>query len=236
MRFNRRSPCLVLTALVLLLLPAAAMAQVSVYAEGAYNNTLLHVYIYADIQGSPLCSFGVALNYNPSTLTMATATTNANVWYFGDPPPDNLACPNCVTSTSGSIVFVGGKLATASPSAGVGPLNRVLLAKATFNRTGDTSFGLTLGLGKTAPTSPNFDNFVTTSGTPVDSGVSFAVPIIARAGDADRNGVINSLDGGAIRNIFFSGGSYSVFADCDLNGVINSLDGGCVRNIFFGVP
>lgn len=222
-----------LMVLVLAAVPGTALAQVNVYAEGAYTTTELHVYIYADITGSPLCSFGVSLNYDPNKLTIPPnkpPIKNEAVWYFGAPPPNQVPYMSPDFTTSGKIIYIGGKLATTSPAEGVGPLNRVLLGKAIFSRNGDTNFGITLGLGKTTP---NFNNFVTTTGTPTDSVVSFAIPIIVKAGDADKNGSINALDSGIIRNIFFSSGAYSVFADCNLDGGINALDAGCVRDKFF---
>lgn len=217
-------------------MPAVASAQVSVYAEGAYTAADLAVYIYADITGSPLCSFGVSLNYNSSNLTVNTDPNKTNfnrtVWYFGSPFPNNIACPNCVTDTGTKIVFIGGKLDT-NPGATQGVIGpRMLLAKATFSRkpNTDTNFGISLSLGKDHPP---FDNFVTTTGTPVDLGATFAVPVIAKAGDANKDGNINALDAGLIRNIFFGGGAYAVFADCNLDGSINALDAGCVRDKFF---
>ena len=231
MKFKRRSPCLFLAALVLLMLPTAALAQVSVYAEGAYTAADLAVYIYADIAaGNPLCSYGVKLSYDTGRLTVATATKNEEVWYFGTTAVKQPYMNPDFTSEPGKIIFIGGKLDTSSstsPDDGVIG-TRVLLGKATFNRVGgDTAFGITLGLGKTG----DFDNFVTSvaPATVLDGSVAFGSSTIRERGDANGDGSINSTDYVAIRNLL-SSPSPPVYADCNGDGSVNSTDYVCVRN------
>jgi len=238
MRLKQKSHCFILAALLFCALPAVALAEVSVYAEGAYTATDLVVYIYADITGDPLCSYGVKLGYNGEKVTVDTANTEINeaVWYFGSPPPANTACPNCVvTSTDGEIVFIGPKLDTSDPTEGVIG-TRILLAIAAFDRVlgQNTEFEITLGLGKTNPSPPpTFDNFVTVPpATVLDGSVAFGSVTIHERGDANGDSQISSSDFTAIRSLFFQG-KYVVYADCDGNGSISSSDFTCVRNKFF---
>ena len=230
MRFKRISPCLVIAALVLLLLPAAAIAQVSVFAEGAFTATDLTVYIYADITGSPLCSFGVALNYDSAKLTVNNdplkTNINQDIWYFGSSPPGT-ACPNCVSQTSGKIVFIGGKLDTDNPTEGVIG-TRKLLAKATFNRVfgQDTAFGISLALGKTHPP---FDNFVTSvTPTVLDSPGIFTTVKIFERGDANGSGSITVRDIATVKELI-GAENFPVYADCNDSGSITVRDIACIK-------
>jgi hypothetical protein len=234
MKFKRRSPCLFLAALVLLMLPTATLAQVSVYAEGAYTATDLAVYIYADIAaGNPLCSYGVKLSYDTGRLTVATATKNEEVWYFGTTAVKQPYMNPDFTSESGKIIFIGGKLDTSSPTSPRDGVigTRVLLGKATFNRVGgDTAFGITLGLGKTHPP---FDNFVTSvaPATVLDGSItSFAVTIHER-GDADGNGVININDVRTLRQLIGDPNA-GPWVDCDGDGAVTINDVRCLRQKF----
>jgi hypothetical protein len=232
MRFKRRSPCFTLAALVILLLPSAALAaDVDVVAEGAYTATTLDVYLYATINADNLCSYGVKLSYDTSKLTIGTATKNDAVWYFGT-TADKKAYMGPDTSTAGQVIFIGGKLDTGSPSAGVTG-TRVLLGKVTFTRTtsgvglgtaAETYFGITAALGKPSP----YDNFVTTGGVNKDSLVSFTAKVRER-GDANADGLINSTDYVAIRNLIGTSNP-PPYADCNGDGSVNSTDYVCVRN------
>jgi len=230
MRFKMRSPCLLLAVLLLLALPAVALAQVSVYAEGAYTATDLVVMIYADITGNPLCSFGVTLGYPTSKLTVASATKNETEWYFGTTGAKQ-PYMNPDTSTPGQIIFIGGKLDTGAPTAGVSG-TRKLLGTATFNRVGgqDPPFAITLGLGKTHPP---YDNFVT-SVTPtavLDGSVAFGTPAIWRRGDTNADGVVDVQDISAVRYYMINGGTPNPWKDCNGDGVIDVQDISCIRYI-----
>jgi len=226
MRFKRKSSLIILAVLLLWALPAVALAQVSVYAEGAYTGTDLVVNIYADITGNPLCSYGVTLSYDADRITVATATKNEDVWYFGTTSAKQ-PYMNPDTSTSEQIIFIGGKLDTDDPTEGVIG-SRVLLGTATFNRKAgqDTVFGIGLSIGKTHPP---FDNFVTTSKVVLDGSVTYGSAAIFERGDANGDGSINSTDYVAIRNLLTST-SPPVYADCNGDGLVNSTDYVCVRN------
>ena len=54
---------------VLFLLPAAHAADVDVYGEAAWTDSDVVVYLYADANAGPLCSFGVKITY-PADLTL----------------------------------------------------------------------------------------------------------------------------------------------------------------------
>ncbi len=241
MRFKLRSPCLILAALVLLFLPAAAMAQVAVYAEGAYTATDLVVYIFADITGSPLCSYGVTLSYQVSKVTSSSATKNEDVWYFGTASVKEDYMEPLVNETinaehpMATITFIGGKLDTGSPTAGVIG-SRVLLGKAVFARVAgqDTAFGITLDLGKPHP---DFDNFVTT-GTAVYDGtaaLAFGPIKINARGDANADGNVTPADMIAVRNAYYGGTvpANSIAADCNADGNITPADMICIRNKYY---
>jgi hypothetical protein len=233
MRFNRRSHCFILAALVFLMLPAAALAaDVDVVAEGAYTATTLDVYLYATINTDNLCSYGVKLSYDASKLNVPTATKNDAVWYFGT-TADKKAYMDPDTATAGQVIFIGGKLDTGTPSAGVTG-SRVLLGKASFTRkessmglgtTAQDYFGIVAALGKASP----YDNFVTTAGVVKDASlVSFTAKVRER-GDANGDGSINSTDYVAIRNLIGTTNP-PPYADCNGDGSVNSTDYVCVRN------
>lgn len=234
MKFNRRPPFLAIAALVLWMLPAAALAaDVEVFAEGAYTATNLDVYIYANINTGNLCSYGVKLSYDPRKLSAPlTAAKNANIWYFGTKTAKQ-PYMNPDTSTPGQIIFIGGKMDTGNPQAGVTG-SRVLLGRATFTRTesklklGITAqdyFGVTLSLGKTG----NFNNFVTTAGVVKDNGgVAFSA-VVRERGDANANGVIDTGDIFVVKTNMQSG-QYSVTADCNDNGLMDTGDMFCIKN------
>jgi hypothetical protein len=233
MRIKWRSPCFILAALVLLLLPAVAVAaDVDVVAEGAYNASYLDVYIYATINADNLCSYGVKLSYDQTKLNTPTPTKNDAVWYFGT-TADKKAYMNPDTTTAGQIIFIGGKLDTGAPTAGVTG-TRVLLGSVRFVRaegslglgaTAESYFGITAALGKASP----YDNFVTTAGVVKDgAGVSFTAKVRER-GDANGDGSINSTDYVAIRNLIGTTNP-PPYADCNADGSVNSSDYVCVRN------
>jgi hypothetical protein len=233
MRLKPKSIYLILAVLLLWALPSAALAaDIDVVAEGAYNGSYLDVYLYATINNGDLCSYGVKLNYNSTLLNTPTAVKNDAVWYFGT-PADKKPYMNPDTSTAGQIIFIGGKLGTSDPDAGVTG-TRVLLGSVRFVRTestlgkgtnGESYFGISAALGRSAP----YNNFVTTGGAVKDgAGVSFFVKVRER-GDANGDGSINSTDYVAIRNLL-SSPSPPPYADCTADGLVNSNDYVCVRN------
>jgi hypothetical protein len=222
---------------------AAAEGDVYVYAEGAYTTDDLTVYIYADIN-VVLCSYGVALNYATSKLISddedpngPVAVVNEEVWYMGTEgatipymPPE--------TSTAGKVVFIGAKLDTDTPTAGVTG-DRVLLGKVTFSRTEgtdpgatpETYFGITLALGRPDlnPPTVTFDNFVCTDGTiEDDDGVSFTALTVRERGDANADGVITNMDMFAVKDMLSA--SYVPYADCNDDKVITNMDMFCIKD------
>jgi hypothetical protein len=233
MRIKWRSPCIILAALVLMLLPTAALAaDVDVIVEGAYNATALDVYLYATINADNLCSYGVKITYDKTKLNTPTATKNVSVWYFGSASPGNTYMDPAVDTTAGTITFIGGKLDTGTPTAGVTG-TRVLLGKVSFTRpessvglgtSAESYFGITAALGKASP----YDNFVTTGGVKKDSLTGFSVKVRER-GDANGDGLINSTDYVAIRNLI-GATNPPPYSDCNGDGSVNSSDYVCVRN------
>lgn len=221
----------------------AIAADVDVYAEGAYTNTDLVVYLYADINGSNLVSNGVKVTYNTAELTSPIAEKNVAVWFMGDGVTNYpYAAPD--VSTPGEVIIIGGKLNTNAPTEGVPavgePSTRVLLGKVTFARVNSTlpvadpaaTFQVGLGLGKTG----NYVNFATNDNPSValdneTDGVAFTGVTVRQRGDANGNGVINTQDMGAIRFFMTNGGNQYPWMDCNGNGTINTQDMGCIRFI-----
>ena len=211
-----------------------AAAGVTVYAEGAYTDSDLVVYIYADIDDAAVCSAGVKLAYNSSVLTMTHAEKNEAVWFFGN-GSTNYPYMNPKDVGDG-VIFICGKLDSNNPTAGVSG-NRVLLGKVTFNIKGapintpvanpESYFGISLGLGRGG----DFANFVTVTGTEIDDSVDFVSKgiIVRERGDANADGLITNSDFIAIRNLM-NDNIYKVYADCNNDNVVTNSDFICVRN------
>ena len=174
--------------LVCALAPAIAFGQVTVFAEGAYTETDLAVYIYANTNGTELRSAGVKLIYEPSALTVTSAEKNEAVWYLGS---ETYMDPE--TATAGEVVIILGKLDTEATSVGVSG-DRVLLGKVRFTHGGLMSFTLNLDYGKRGPAN-EFKNFVATDQTVLDdSAVTFGTITVKERGDANGDGGVDIRD------------------------------------------
>ena len=218
----------VLSVLLVFAFSVPALAGVTVYAEGAYTETDLAVYIYADISGDAILSAGVKLTYT-AELTLTSAAKNEDVWYMGD-GSSNEAYMDPDTSVAGEVIIICGKLDTNDGHAldGVSG-DRVLLGILRFDRT-DSAMpfapALTIDYGKAAP----YDNFVETDGTVLDSvNVTFGAITVRERGDANVDGVITSADMFVIKGIMSTSGDYTCFADCNDDLVITSADMFCVK-------
>lgn len=215
----------------------AMAADVDVYAEGAYTDTDLVVYIYADITGDPLVSAGVQLPYDNTKLTLTSAVKNTDDWYFGTA---SVKYPYQDPQDTGtSVVFLCGKIDESAPTAGVTG-TRKLIGKATFTRkesadpgaSPETYFDATsLGLGVVRTDGGEFANFVTTGETMLDNTASLDMTnvVIRERGDANADGVINVQD---ILRTQSSIGlvSFPVYVDCNADGVINVQDILCTQS------
>lgn len=209
-------------------------ADVDVYAEGAYTSTDVAVYIYADINGPAILSYGVKLTYDPAVLTVTSAAKNEAVWYMGDGSANN-AYMDPETGTAGEVVIIGGKLDTASPLAGVSG-TRVLLGKVVFSRAeSSTPFSSALGLTYGRMTTDNppslgaYKNFVAVDGTVKDgAGVAMETPVTHERGDANADGVINVNDMIGLREEIGKPDA-PVWADCNGDEVVNVNDMICLR-------
>ena len=228
---------------LLFLTSFSASADVSVYAEGAYTDDDLMVYIYADVVDDPIVSYGVKLTYNTEALELNLGIPddddpidgvikNNEDWYFGASPP-GFATPNAdpdTLSVAGEIVIVGGKIDSDIPTEGVLD-TRVLLAKVFFTRiTGDT-FDIALLLGKDG----DYANFVQVDSTVLDTESAPVFDIgaveIHQRGDVNGDNIVNILDMGAVKNYMVNGGVVYPWMDCNSDGNINILDMGCVKGI-----
>jgi len=235
---------------ILLVLPAAA--AVTVYAEGAYTDSDLVVYIYADITTDAICSAGVKLSYNNTVLTVASAEKNDAVWFMGAGAPGH---PYMNPEDAGDgVIVICGKLDTNNPTVGVIG-DRVLLGKVSFNIVGapittpvtdpEGFFGISVGLGRDEP----FANFVTTGGVELDADaepvaftgatvrergdaaepVAFTGATVRERGDANADGYITNSDFIAVRN-FMNANLYCVYGDCNNDTYITNSDFICIRN------
>nr|WP_321401312.1 hypothetical protein [uncultured Desulfobacter sp.] len=215
--------------ILLVLMCGSAFAQVSVYAEGAYTDTDLKVYIYADVTVEPIISFGVKLTYDDAEVSLDEATClkrNGDVWYFGDPGGTTYETPNAgpvvtANSTSSSVVFVGGKIdSTKTTQTGVGPGDRILLGIVTFSRKdADVTPTIGLMLGKDG----DYENFVELDGGLLDETLS-----ITDAVELHERGDANGKDGITVQDILtvkrlIGNPSAPPWADC------NDLDDGDIN-------
>ena len=224
------------------LIPVNSFADVDVYGEGAYTESDLVVYIYADINSpTELRSAGVKLTYETAALTVDTAEKNDSDWFLGS---ESYMDPDM--STAGEVVIILGKLDTGDATAGVSG-DRVLLGKIRFNRTGSSMpFSPTLGiaLGKVTP----YANFVKgpEEGDVLDEAITFDHPdfdafpddgavVVKQRGDANADNMVTNVDMGTVRNMILSGGDYKCFADANADGMITNVDMGVIRNIILGL-
>ena len=230
---NRKLVIMIGLLAVFLLVAGQALAEdVDVYAEGAYTDSDLAVYIYADINTTDILSFGVKLNYDNSKLEVASAQKNEDIWYMGD-GSTNYSYVDPDVSTPGEVVILGGKLDTSAPTAGVAAgQQRVLLGTVTFNRLDSATptspqeayFGISLTLGKASP----YVNFASTAGDSLDSNVGFSA-IVRERGDANADGMITGADRSAVRYFLVHGGDQHPWMDCNADGIITGADRSCIK-------
>jgi len=201
-------------------------ADVDVYAEGAYTESDLVVYIYADINGPNILSAGVKLTYDTSELTVTSAEKNESVWFLGS---ESYMDPDI--STPGEVVIICGKLDTADPTAGVSG-ERVLVGEVRFDRTESSmplSPTLSVDYGKRGPEG-KYINFVATDGTVLDdTSVAFGSITIRERGDANGDGTITGADRGAVKYFMVNGGVEYPWMDCNDDGSITGADRGCIK-------
>ena len=212
-------------------MPAYSFADVDVYVEGAYTETDLVVYIYADIDGDTvLRSAGVKLTYSPSELTVGSAEKNEDDWFMGagGQEPEEYMDPEI--ETTGEVVIILGKLDTDVPGVGVSG-TRVLLGKVSFTRTESSmpySPDLSIGLGRTG----DFANFVDTEvplANVLDASITFGSAEIHERGDANGSGTISTADYITIRNNI-GATDFPPWMDCNGSESISTADYICVRN------
>ncbi len=237
-------------AICMMMWTSLASAATSVYAEGAYDDTSLVLYVYADItDDAPLVSQCFKVTYDPSKLEFSEASKNEAVWYFGKGGPDYpYKDPE---NTGDAVVVIGGKLDTDAPQAGVSG-DRVLLGTVTFNRLSSNApddplapeeyFGISLGVGKGG----NFANFVDVNGNCQDNNSDlFAGITIRERGDANGDGDVTPGDMISVRNYFYNGVLPPCLpaADCNNDAPEESLtpnvtpaDMICIRNKFYSAP
>ena len=152
----------------------SAAPSVTVYATGVYTYTTVDISLYADIKECNLVSSGAKVLYNPVDLTLVSAEKNDTDWYLGE--VDN-KLPYMVpdTSTTGEIVFIGGKLDINDPTAGVTG-DKILLGHISFQRNNSNIPAFSLTYGRDGA----YKNFVTTGNLILDDqvdGVVF-VPVV----------------------------------------------------------
>lgn len=212
------------------LIPVNSFADVDVYGEGAYTESDLVVYIYADINSpTELRSAGVKLTYETAALTVDTAEKNDSDWFLGS---ESYMDPDM--STAGEVVIILGKLDTGDATAGVSG-DRVLLGKVRFNRTGSSiPFSPTLGLalGKVDPYANFVDTAEPTANVLDDTGVNFGLITVKERGDANGDGNITMADAMFVKHMFQSGLPYVCYADANSDDGISMADAMLIKHIF----
>lgn len=216
-------------------------ADVDVYAEGAYTESILDVYIYADINIDRILSFGVRLTYDPVELAVLGAekdieprpyTSNATKWFLGDENAAYKNNPEPDYSTSGEVIIIGGKLDPENPAAGVDSGARVFLGMASFTPVGGempAHPAITLSYARN---DGSYRNFVRLGGGGVEvldgAGVEIGAVQIFPRGDADGNGAITPRD---INRLKSNMGNTNApcYMDCDGNGSITPRDINCIK-------
>lgn len=212
--------------LILLITSSAANAAVSVFAEGAYNNTDLVIYIYANTGSDTLRSFGLKLFYDNSKI-QSPIVQRGSKWALGS----NTAYATPDISTPGEVLVVGGVLDEVNPEAGISGA-RVLLFSVKFMRLESADpnieehdyFGISLEEGHESP----YANFVDAdSGLVIDGSIIYSFKI-REAGDANCDRSFTMGDLGLI-NTNRLNGTYAVFSDCNQDGTITMGDIGCAN-------
>ena len=219
---------------VLLTSGLTVSAAVNVYAEGAYTDSDLVVYIYADITDDAVCSAGIKLTYDSSVVTFVSAEKNEAIWFMGDGTTNHSYMDP--EDAGDGVIVICGKLDTGDPTAGVIG-DRVLLGKVTFSI--DASpiatpvsdpekgfFGIGLDLGRGGA----YVNFATTAGVDLDPGVTVSSIIIKERGDANADRVINVQDISAVSYVIANGGYTPPmpWKDCNGDETVNVQDISCV--------
>ena len=151
-------------------------ASVNVYGETSADGTNVSVRLHADLGANSLVSFGVRLQYDPNNLQLLTAAKNAAVWSLSD-GRNQYPYAEPDTSTPGEVLLLGAKFDGLNPLQGVTG-QHVLLGTVTFRRLTSAPPKFSLALGHPN----NFDNFVTTGGTVLDTApggivISEVVPL-----------------------------------------------------------
>lgn len=207
-------------------------ADVNLYAEGAYTETELDVYIYADITAPGVVSYGVKLTYPESELVLVDVLKNNTDWYFGN-SEEPLSTPHADPdiSTPGEVVVIGGKIDETAPMEGVYG-TRILLAVVTFNRMDSSlpyspDIKLDLGRGGT------FVNFVQEDGIVLDSSIIPFPAEIRQRGDVNGDGSINVTDLNSLKMVMFGQLPAKCYTDCNGDGQVNVTDLNCMKNLMF---
>lgn len=258
MKEKCRAVLLCLAVLAMIAFSPALSTAAEVYLEGAYDAQYLDVYIYANFSEPQVISYGVRLNYLPAELAVVSAsklsnlppgdptpyTSNQTVWQLGTGPNKDNPAPDFTTSP-GAVVFIGGILDESAPTAGVVNTTKVFLGTVRFGPgTGGVipaqpTLSLTYAKGNGNDPYKNFVQYVAggpSGGVVLDGTVIFrTVNVtttprdIARRGDANADGSINSGDINTLRALLMFGGAYKVSADCNKDGTLSSGDFNCLR-------
>ena len=233
---NKLTICLIAFLAVFTFVAAQAMAQVTVWGEGAYTDADVQINIYANIPpADALRSFGVRLVYDPTELTFDTSKSEKNetAWYLGDGTPagnEHYMDPTDTDIGSGqhAVITIGGILDTGDTAKKVSG-DRTLLATIWFTRpagaSGPLSTAPTLALGKPDP----FKNFVVDTSTDLDGSVTFNAVDVFERGDANGDGYITNSDYFAVRQLI-QNNIYKPYADCNNDGYVTNSDYFCIRS------
>lgn len=152
-----------LALMLVLLLAQPSHGAVNVHGAGSSTGENVMVDIYADITTTPVISYTFRLHYNANALRVTEAIRNDAVWYLGDAQnPHPYDQPD--SSVAGEVLFVGGKLDSNDPLAGVIGSD-ILLGRVVFERRTAVTPAFNLSIGHEG----DYASFVTRDGAVLDA-------------------------------------------------------------------
>ena len=145
---------------------AAAAPPVNVYGKAFYNTNVLVLNVFAD-SAVQLRSFGIRLDFDPSSVMLETVSANDPLWFFAAQPGLRAVyTPSQVGQNS--VRIVGARFQGDQPTHGVTGSD-LLLATLRFRRINSVVLP-TFQLALAGPV--NYASFVTIDGTNVDQSVA----------------------------------------------------------------
>jgi hypothetical protein len=208
------------------LLATTVLAQLSVNLNPSYAQRQVggKVRMHVELTGATeLLSMGVRVTFDPTLLTVESASKNDAVWVMDGGPGHQYTLPEAqIDNTGGTVTMIGGRLEGIS--------GNVLLGWIVFQCNTTNTGQATIGLDLANP-SP-YDNFVREDGT-VDDPPGFTganiciVAADACEGDFNGDGSVTPLEFMRFRDAFNSSSgdaNYDPACDFSAGGSVSPLD------------